>query len=73
LLILAECAAAKGVSLEEAAHAVRQAWLGPLRYNFHEAHHLSMSDSEAVLCFITQIGPSEFYVTGEVTVRQARR
>ena len=70
-LLLVECAAAAGVSLRDAAEAVREAWLGPLRYHFHEAHHLSVSETQAVLRFITQIGPSDFYVTGQVTVRGA--
>jgi hypothetical protein len=68
-LIVADCAIAAGTSLEEAADEVRQAWVGPLRYNFYEAHDLTLSAETAVLRFVTQIGPGEFYVTGEVTVR----
>ena len=67
-LIAAKCVAASGFSVAEAAEAVRAAWLNSLRYNFHEAHHLAVSEDGAVLRLITQIGPSEFYVTGQVTI-----
>jgi hypothetical protein len=71
-LIVAECSAAEGVALPEAAQAVRRAWLGPLRYDFHEAHHVTVSDNQAVLRFITQMGPADLFVTGQVTVHVTR-
>ena len=73
LLISAECSAASGASIAEAAEAVGQAWREHLRYRFHEAHHLSLSNDEALFRFITQVGPARFYVTGQVTIRPASR
>lgn len=59
------------MSLEEAARSVRGAWLDSLRYNFYEVHLLSLANGEAVLRFITQIGPSAFFVTGDVRIHAA--
>jgi hypothetical protein len=68
-LIVTACTAAAGVSLRTAAQAVRRASLGPLRYEFHEAHGLTVSNDQAVLRFVTQMGPGELFVTGQVTIR----
>ena len=67
-LILVGCSPAARSSLGEAAEAVRQTWLTRLRYNFFEAHHLVVRDDQAVLRFITQIGPAGLYVTGQVGI-----
>jgi hypothetical protein len=68
-LIEAECAAARGHSVEEATEAVTQAWLGKLGYVYSEAHHVTASDELGTLEGVTQIGPGGFFVTCRVTVR----
>lgn len=67
-LIIAESVAAPGIDVEGAVEAVRQVWLGKLRYSYGEAHYLEVLDRHAVLHFVTQIGPGGFYVTGTVTI-----
>jgi len=67
-LIRATCRTAPGVSLGSAAEAVRVLWLSNLRYSYLEAHHLHVSDEEATLDFITQIGSHRLYVTGQVRI-----
>jgi hypothetical protein len=67
-LIRASCRAAVGVSLDAAAAAVRDMWRSTLRYKYLEGHELRVGDDEAMLDFITQIGPHSLYVTGQVRI-----
>lgn len=71
-LIRAKCRAAEGVTLSDAGEAIRDVWLTMLRYSFFEAHCLRVEKKEAVLEFVTQIGPGAFFVTGRVEVAPAR-
>jgi hypothetical protein len=68
-LLAVDCAAASGVSVQEASRAVRAAWVEDLRYAEFEAHHLALTENVAVLRFVTQMGPGGLYVTGEVRIR----
>lgn len=67
--IEAECAAARGCTVEEATKAVTEAWLGKLGYAYSEAHHVTTSDEVGTLEGVTQVGPGGFFVTCRVTVR----
>jgi hypothetical protein len=60
---------APGVSIKEAAEAVRGLWLTKLRYSHFEAHRLSSTENSALLEFVTQIAPDGFFVTGRVEVQ----
>jgi hypothetical protein len=69
-LLRAWCRVAHGAALDDAARAVTETWMANLRYSFLEAHRLVMSEHEAVLDFVTQIGTGRLYVTGDITVVQ---
>lgn len=67
-LIRAQCRAAEGSTLAHALDGLREVWLTDLAYPYLEAHELTVSQDFAVLQFVTQIGPTDFYVTGRIDV-----
>ena len=67
-LLRAICQAAPGVTLEDAAAAVLQLWLGPLRYHHFEAHQVWSTDERSELHVVTQIAPGGLYITADFDV-----
>ena len=67
-LLRVSCYASAGVTLSDAIEAVEQIWITDLSYQFLEAHRVVIGATEAELNFITQIGPGQFFVTGQIEV-----
>jgi hypothetical protein len=67
-LLRVEGRAKPGLPPDVVAAKVEWAWLEHLRYRFFESHTVRLSGSTVILEFVTQIGASDFYVTGKIEV-----
>jgi hypothetical protein len=68
-LITASCVALPVARPPDVAQRLVDTWRRHLRYDYSEAHQLTVTSTAVVLEVITQIDAGDFYVTGTITVR----
>jgi hypothetical protein len=73
-MLVARCMAARvGVRPANLAGELQRLWAHELRFRYMEAHVLRFDENRVVLNFLTQMGPSDGFVTGAVVAKVRHR